>query len=91
MLQSSKGAAPGPRERILATATELFRREGYRAVGIDRIIDLAGVAKTSLYRHFASKDDLIAAYLERENEGFWSWFDDAIAAAYSPREKLVAL
>jgi AcrR family transcriptional regulator len=90
MVQRSKGPSPA-RERILATATELFLREGYRAVGIDRIIELAGVAKTSLYRHFGSKDELIVAYLERADEDFWRWFEDAIADAESPRARLVTL
>jgi AcrR family transcriptional regulator len=79
------------RERILATATELFLREGYRAVGIDRIIELAGVAKTSLYRNFGSKDELIVAYLERSDEDFWRWFEEAIAGEESPRARLMAL
>jgi AcrR family transcriptional regulator len=79
------------RERILETATELFLREGYRAVGIDRIIELAGVAKTSLYRTFGSKDELIVAYLERADEDFWRWFEEAIADVESPPAKLVAL
>ena len=51
------------RDRILATACDLFYREGIRAVGIDRIIAEAGVAKASLYANFSSKDDLIVAYL----------------------------
>ena len=79
------------RERILATAGELFYREGYRAVGIDRIIELAGVAKTSLYRNFRSKDELIVAYLERADREFWRWFEEAVAGADSPRAKLVAV
>jgi AcrR family transcriptional regulator len=56
---------PGPRERILATAGDLFYREGVRAVGIQRIINEAGIAKASLYDHFSSKDALVAACLER--------------------------
>ncbi|MFB9990793.1 TetR/AcrR family transcriptional regulator [Deinococcus oregonensis] len=55
----------GARERILETADRLFRTEGIRGVGIDRIIAESEVAKTTLYKHFASKDDLIAVYLER--------------------------
>jgi AcrR family transcriptional regulator len=51
------------RDRILATACDLFYREGIRAVGVDRIIAEAGVAKASLYANFSSKDDLIVAYL----------------------------
>jgi AcrR family transcriptional regulator len=52
------------KERILRVADELFYREGVRAVGIDRIIHESGVAKASFYRSFATKDDLVAAYLE---------------------------
>jgi AcrR family transcriptional regulator len=82
---------PSASERILAAASELFYREGYRAVGIDRIIERAGVAKASLYRSFPTKDDLIAAYLERADADFWRWFDDAISSTSPPREQLVAL
>ena len=79
------------RERILQTATELFYRDGYGAVGVDTIIAEAEVAKTTLYRHFASKDELIVAYLERANQRFWEWFDQAIAAHTDPRAQLTAL
>ena len=63
------------RERILATASNLFYREGAHAVGVDLVVERAGVAKTSLYRHFRTKDDLIAAFLEREDEQFWQQWD----------------
>ncbi|MCQ6560959.1 TetR/AcrR family transcriptional regulator [Paenibacillus mendelii] len=52
------------KNRILRVASDLFYREGIRAIGIDRIILESGVAKSSFYRNFASKDDLVAAYLE---------------------------
>jgi AcrR family transcriptional regulator len=55
---------PGVSERILRTASDLFYREGVRAVGIQRVIDEAGIAKASLYAHYASKDDLVAACIE---------------------------
>src|SRR5688500_15867526 len=58
-------------QRILDTAAHLFYSEGVRAIGIDLIIDRAQVAKTSLYRYFRTKDDLVAAFLEREDREFW--------------------
>ncbi len=63
------------RERILETASTLFYRRGVRAVGVDLVVEEAGVAKTSLYRHFGTKDDLIAAFLLREDEDFWGTWD----------------
>ena len=77
------------RNRILDAASELFYRDGYHAVGIDTIVERSGVAKMTLYRHFASKDDLIAAYLERANAEFWEWLDGEIATVDDPREQLV--
>jgi len=62
------------RQRILETADRLFYQEGVRAVGIDRIIAEAGVAKMSLYNHFASKDDLILAALKYREEGVLEFF-----------------
>jgi AcrR family transcriptional regulator len=52
-----------PRERILQTARELFYREGIRAVSVDAVAAAAGTNKMTLYRHFASKDELVAACL----------------------------
>lgn len=54
-----------PRERILAVASDLFYRQGIRAVGVDAIAEAAETNKMTLYRHFASKDELVAAYLQR--------------------------
>jgi AcrR family transcriptional regulator len=68
-------ASPEARSRVLETASELFYRLGVRAVGVDMIVAEAGVAKTSLYRHFRTKDDLIAAFLKREDEDFWRVWD----------------
>lgn len=55
-------------DQILTTAGALFYREGIRAVGIDRIIEAANVAKATLYRHFPSKDHLVAAYLQARHD-----------------------
>ncbi|HEV8634491.1 MAG TPA: TetR/AcrR family transcriptional regulator [Chloroflexota bacterium] len=83
--------APDARERILRTAAELFYREGIRAVGIDTIVARSGVAKMTLYRHFASKDDLVVAYLRERDARFWRWFERALASGATPRDQLVAL
>jgi AcrR family transcriptional regulator len=66
------------RQRILETADRLFYQEGVRAVGIDRIVAEAGVAKMSLYKHFASKDDLILAVLKYREEDVLGFFRSAM-------------
>ena len=66
--ERATGGRESGRERVLETAYELFSRHGTRAVGVDRIIAESGVAKMTLYRNFASKDDLILAFLERREE-----------------------
>src|ERR1700742_4052518 len=67
-----------PRQRLLETADRLFYKDGIRAVGIDRIIAEAEVAKMSLYKHFASKDDLILAVLQYREEGVLAFFRSAM-------------
>lgn len=65
---------PPPRERILQAARELFYRDGIRAVGVDAVAAAAGTNKMTLYRHFASKDELVAAYLQElagEGDALW--------------------
>src|SRR5258708_33123999 len=77
------------RERILETADDLFYREGIHAVGIDTIIEKSGVAKMSLYRNFASKDDLVAAYLEARSQRYWQWWEGGSAQnAKEPRRQV---
>ena len=76
---------------MLDVAGELFYRDGFRAVGVDTIVERSGVAKTTLYRHFPSKDDLIVAYLQDSDMRFWAWFEGAVAGEHEPRAKLVAL
>ena len=66
------------RRRILETADRLFYRDGIRAVGIDRIIAEAKVAKMSLYKHFPSKDDLILAVLRHREQGVLEFFRSAM-------------
>ena len=77
--ESTEIAADDVRNRILDTARSLFYTRGVRAVGIDLIIAEARVAKASLYRHFRTKDELIAAYLAREDLDFWQTWDRVAA------------
>jgi AcrR family transcriptional regulator len=80
------------RQRILDTASEMFYREGVRAVGIDAIIARSGVAKMSLYRNFPSKDALVTAWLEDRNVFFWRrWEKAAAKSAGDPRGQLEAI
>ncbi len=80
------------RKRILETAARLFYQQGIRAVGIDTIIEQSGCAKMSLYRHFATKDELVVAYLELRSRTYWDWFERTIYRhAGAPREQLLDL
>jgi AcrR family transcriptional regulator len=86
-------AEPNVTERILDTAYELFSRRGIRDVGIDEIIARAGVAKATLYRHFASKDDLVVAFLGRREQRWTVEFVEAEAKrrGATPEEQLLAI
>jgi len=75
-------------DHIIAAAGTLFYREGIRAVGIDRIIEEARVAKATLYRHFPSKDHLVAAYLEARHERVIQSLQEVLSNAASPREQI---
>jgi AcrR family transcriptional regulator len=66
------------RDRILATAHDLFYRDGIRATGVDRLIAESGVAKLTFYRHFPAKDDLVRAFLAWRHERWMAWFVDAL-------------
>lgn len=79
------------RARIMASASQLFSQYGYQAVGVDTIIAEANVAKATLYKHFASKDDLIVAYLHQEEAYLWGWWEEAIEETSTPRERLLAI
>ncbi len=72
------------RERILDVADRLFYGTGIRAVGIDTVVAESGAAKTTLYSHFRSKDDLIAAYLRRRSERWLVYLDDELRAHSGP-------
>ncbi|SFW85771.1 TetR/AcrR family transcriptional regulator [Amycolatopsis australiensis] len=78
------------REHVLAVAHELFYWRGIKNTGVDAVAAAAGVAPTTLYRLFASKDDLVAAYVERAGERYRQWFLDATAGA-GPAEAIRSL
>src|SRR6476620_12221056 len=79
------------RDRLLAAADELFYEHGVHTVGIDRIIERAGVAKASLYSTFGSKDELVRAYLEARHEARRARLAAEIERHDDPRARLLAL
>ena len=84
-------AAPSARERLLAAASELFYAEGVHTVGIDRVIERAGVAKASLYNTFGSKDELVRAYLEARHAQTAGRITRYLERYSSPRERLLGV
>src|SRR5690242_16496854 len=92
MVSTTGTAAPtSARERLLAAADELFYDEGIHVVGIDRIIEHAGVAKATLYSTFGNKEGLILAYLQARLERRQARINAAIAAAKTPRDRVLAV
>jgi len=87
------GTAPGlsARERLLAAANELFYAEGVHTVGIDRVIEKAGVAKASLYNTFGSKDALVRAYLESRHARVSANITGYLERYGTPRDKLLGV
>ncbi len=78
--------------RILAAASDLFYEHGLRGVGIDQVIATSGISKSTLYAHFRSKDDLVAAYLRATDDSWMRQLQDAAAAAGDdPAAQLVGL
>ncbi len=79
------------RERLLAAAEELFYQDGVQSVGIDRVIERAGVAKASLYGNFNGKDDLVRAYLDARFEARRVAIETKLALHEAPRDKMLAV
>jgi AcrR family transcriptional regulator len=82
---------PSARERLLAAANELFYDEGVHTVGIDRVIEHAGVAKASLYNTFGSKDALVRAYLETRHDDMAQRIMAVVDRYDAPCERLLAV
>jgi AcrR family transcriptional regulator len=79
------------RERLLASANELFYTEGVHTVGIDRVIEHAGVAKATLYSAFGSKDELIRAYLMRRHQLWQERIAEKLATYDAPHDRLLGV
>jgi AcrR family transcriptional regulator len=80
------------RERLIKAAAELFYQRGIHAVGVDAIVEAAGVAKMSLYHHFGSKDGLVAATLRAQADEAFAEFSGRVnAASPVPRARLLAV
>src|ERR1700674_1007967 len=84
-------AAPSARERLLAAASELFYAEGVHTVGIDRVIERAGVAKASLYNTYGSKDELVRAYLESRHARTAERITRYLERYTTPRDRLLGV
>jgi AcrR family transcriptional regulator len=90
---AADGVARTGRERILEAAYPLFSRSGIRAVGVDKIVAAAGVAKMTLYRNFPSKDELALAFLAMREERWtraWLW-EEVRTRAEAPGDRLLAI
>lgn len=92
MRPTDQAPASAKRELLLDTAWELFCRNGYRAVGIDTVLAKAGVAKMTLYNHFDSKEDLIAAAMTKKGAELAASLDATIeATGKNPQKRLLAV
>jgi AcrR family transcriptional regulator len=90
-MESPTARRTSARERLLDAADELFYENGINLVGIDRVIEHAGVAKASLYDCFGSKEELIRAYLERRAEKRQARIVERIAGLPTPQEKILGI
>lgn len=82
---------PAVRERLLDAAETLFHRDGIGRTGVDAVLAQAGVSTATLYAHFGGKDALVAAYLQRRLDRWRRVWDDAVAAATTPEDRLLAV
>lgn len=87
--RQTRGAAV--QERLLDAAETLFHRDGIGRTGVDAVLTEAGVSTATLYAHFRGKDNLVAAYLQRRLDRWRRVWDDAVAAADTPEDRLLAV
>jgi AcrR family transcriptional regulator len=90
-MSTKKLASGSARQRLLTAANQLFYDHGIHTVGIDRVIERAGVAKASLYSAFGSKDELVRAYLAARLEARQRRITEKLARYPTPRERLLGV
>jgi AcrR family transcriptional regulator len=91
MPSKTSASKPSARERLLAAADDLFYREGVQSVGVDRVVQQAGVAKASLYSLFGSKEELVQAYLDARHASTREQIERALTRFRTPRERLLGV
>jgi AcrR family transcriptional regulator len=92
MARPTRRSSAETRAHVLAVAHQLFYWQGIHAVGVDKIAAEAGIAPTTLYRLFASKDDLVAAYVEDAADAYRDWFSQAVEqGGKDARERILRL
>jgi AcrR family transcriptional regulator len=89
--QPANSSTPTARERLLTAADELFYSEGVQSVGIERVLERAGVAKASLYNLFGNKEGLVLAYLQRRHDGTTEQLLAEVNRHRDPRRRILAL
>src|SRR3954470_20701752 len=89
MMTAVAGRKPSEaRQRLLATASGIFYRDGIHSVGVDRVIAEAGITRATFYRHFPGKEHLVLAYLQAEDDSLRAQFSAASGLGLSPEEML---
>lgn len=91
MVRRPRHTAAENKTIIIDAASELFYAEGIRSVGVERIARAADVAPPTLYRAFASKDDLIVAYVKQRDKAWRSWFLDTVGASSTTTDSIVGV
>jgi AcrR family transcriptional regulator len=89
--EPANSSTPSARERLLTAADELFYSEGVQSVGIERVLERAGVAKASLYNLFGNKEGLVLAYLQRRHDGTTEQLLAEVNRHRDPRRRILAL
>ncbi|AET59817.1 TetR/AcrR family transcriptional regulator [Paenibacillus terrae] len=80
------------KEQILRVASDLFNKQGIRATGIDQVVAESQVAKMTLYNHFPSKDELVLAFLKRQDKQWREWFEASVESRNGkPQKRLLAI